>query len=609
MKKLIQIIIILLFFSNMYSQVTFTITDVKVNNVAVPSGGSIQFGNNSSVVVRFKVTFTKPNALLIGNVSYEINSTSNNGLIEHKQIEYFNLGLNNTGFQNLYEKTLYAADYSYNGGDYLFALVKQMTGNPPLRYETNRVPILRTPVFTPNPSGTTLVVCGDTAPKYFAVTNSGLPAGSNVTYNWSFGQGWYSPSSYSTSNVSVFPGAVGPLENITVQVVFNGVTLPVIVFQSNRPFFTSAAVIAGPTGICTGSAFYSISTIGSGQTVSWSLSNPSLGTLSNADANGATVNFNGAGAQILTARIQNQCGEIVNKTFVINTNNPNFRSGASLWGNFEQICVGQAFGYYLENLGPNQTVVWTSSNPQVAILTVQLPTLASLNYVGPGITLLTATITNSCGLTDSVMALINVGGPLSGLYTLSNQTLNLCMNTGMYSYTSSLGVFNRITANFQNMSPSQINTNGNWEWETYNNLITLNGTENIRAICYNGEGSSGIRFRAKNGCDWSDWVEIPIEIEQTLIQNFRMSQPQKNYTVFPNPSNDLISIALKDNRQKSENKNEISAELFDLMGVSKLKVQVNENKAVFSVKNLNKGIYLLKIITDEKVENHQIVVQ
>ena len=58
-----------------------------------------------------------------------------------------------------------------------------------------------------------------------------------------------------------------------------------------------------------------------------------------------------------------------------------------------------------------------------------------------------------------------------------------------------------------------------------------------------------------------------------------------------------------------ETKNEIYAELFDLMGVSKLKVQVNENKAVFSVKSLNRGIYLLKIITDEKVENHQIVVQ
>ena len=45
------------------------------------------------------------------------------------------------------------------------------------------------------------------------------------------------------------------------------------------------------------------------------------------------------------------------------------------------------------------------------------------------------------------------------------------------------------------------------------------------------------------------------------------------------------------------------------MGLSKTKVEIKDNNATFSVRGLNKGIYVLKIYINDKVESHQIAVE
>jgi hypothetical protein len=46
-----------------------------------------------------------------------------------------------------------------------------------------------------------------------------------------------------------------------------------------------------------------------------------------------------------------------------------------------------------------------------------------------------------------------------------------------------------------------------------------------------------------------------------------------------------------------------------MLGLSKSKVEIINNKATFSVRGLNKGIYVLKIYINEKVERYQIAVE
>ncbi len=81
------------------------------------------------------------------------------------------------------------------------------------------------------------------------------------------------------------------------------------------------------------------------------------------------------------------------------------------------------------------------------------------------------------------------------------------------------------------------------------------------------------------------------------------------FKVYPNPSNDIVNIEIRDANNIPEKGAAISGELFDMMGQSKSKVEISNNKATFSVRGLNKGIYVLKIYINNQVESHQIAVE
>lgn len=81
------------------------------------------------------------------------------------------------------------------------------------------------------------------------------------------------------------------------------------------------------------------------------------------------------------------------------------------------------------------------------------------------------------------------------------------------------------------------------------------------------------------------------------------------FKVYPNPTEDIVNIDLINQNDQPEKVATISGELFDLMGQSKLKIEIINNKASFSVNGLEKGVYVLKIIVNNQIENHQIIVE
>ena len=169
----------------------------------------------------------------------------------------------------------------------------------------------------------------------------------------------------------------------------------------------------------------------------------------------------------------------------------------------------------------------------------------------------------------------------------------------------------KVVANFAGMTSLDIFNNNNWEWQRSNNLIIINSStdKNTRTICPMGPGFSSFKVRAKNACGWSEWYEIP-EFEITALPpGIFMKQSANTFTVFPNPSNDMVYIGLKDTTKKPEKETVITGELYDILGFSKTKVNIVNNKASFSVKGLNKGIYILKIYINNQVESHQISVE
>lgn len=106
MKKTKILIILLLTLQNINAQITYKIKNVSVNGVSIPDNSPIYFGNNSSITVKFTEEFTKPNDLTIGLVSHVAGTVTNTGFQQLFTPEEFTLGVNNTGFTAIWEKTV-----------------------------------------------------------------------------------------------------------------------------------------------------------------------------------------------------------------------------------------------------------------------------------------------------------------------------------------------------------------------------------------------------------------------------------------------------------------------------------------------------------------------
>jgi hypothetical protein len=131
--------------------------------------------------------------------------------------------------------------------------------------------------------------------------------------------------------------------------------------------------------------------------------------------------------------------------------------------------------------------------------------------------------------------------------------------------------------------------------------VTYTGLTNYNLTCIRTTLPECIEVTVTNACGTTT---------VTYECGFKMANANTNYyTIYPNPSNDLVNIDLRDQKNQPKNNKTISGELFDMMGQSKSKVEISNNKATFSVKGLNKGIYVLKIYINNQVESHQIAVK
>ena len=88
----------------------------------------------------------------------------------------------------------------------------------------------------------------------------------------------------------------------------------------------------------------------------------------------------------------------------------------------------------------------------------------------------------------------------------------------------------------------------------------------------------------------------------------RMAGPIESniFTIFPNPATDIINIELRSKTDKPDNKADISATLYNLVGQEKAKIKINNNKASIPTATLTKGLYVLQIGIDGNIETHHI---
>lgn len=280
---------------------------------------------------------------------------------------------------------------------------------------------------------------------------------------------------------------------------------------------------------------------------------------------------------------------------------PSFPIQTGLLTGASSICANTNNTYQFLDICKIPSAVTWSVSPNIQIVS-STPYSIIVSAIENGEGTITATFQNSQTFTKTIW----IGTPELNQFTFGNglsQNACIapidCLNPSLES--------TEIYASFNGMSTTEINTNSNWEWVRENDLIMLNSSRNKTQICPQAIGNTGFKVRAKNFCGWSEWVDYPSFEITECPNNFRLSS--NTYTVYPNPSNDIVNIDLKDQNNKPEKGTIISGELFDMMGQSKSKVRIIENKATFSVRGLNKGIYVLKIYINNQVESHQIAVE
>lgn len=288
-----------------------------------------------------------------------------------------------------------------------------------------------------------------------------------------------------------------------------------------------------------------------------------------------------------------------------------YSSNASISGS-TNVCSGPNT-YNLSGLLTGENVSWSLSDYSVASLSNSTNTQTTVTPINSGSVDLIATISNSCNQTTSKVYKLHFGVPTLNNFSCNTRGHDFCSgNVNIESYTLPILDNNdRIIANFSGLTTSEAGTISNWEWQVLDPIISLSGNLNQRRIGIINYGDTGVRVRAKNSCGWSEWYELNFSITEIPPTFSRMSnESNTQFSVFPNPAIDYLTIDFKDEKNKFRNKTIINAEISDMYNnTTKLDVNFVDNKGTVDVRNLKKGIYILRISTNEKTEIHKIIIQ
>jgi hypothetical protein len=230
------------------------------------------------------------------------------------------------------------------------------------------------------------------------------------------------------------------------------------------------------------------------------------------------------------------------------------------------------------------------------------------------------TIIKSSGFIGNAVLIANISSPRCGTAIVS-KNLHLGRPTGTASVTGDSDLNPGITdsALFY-VNTNNVNCFSSINWVVYSgsnpnaplyfNLTPHSNGTSVTVIA-NSDTPAGmytIQARVSNACGFLA-ADRTFEVYESGPPEIFPREGNKLYTVFPNPSSEIINIKIKDDSIAYEKSVVISGELFDVLGRSKLKVDIQNNSASFSVRTLHPGTYVLKIYLNDQVESHQIIVE
>ena len=130
-------------------------------------------------------------------------------------------------------------------------------------------------------------------------------------------------------------------------------------------------------------------------------------------------------------------------------------------------------------------------------------------------------------------------------------------------------------------------------------------------------------IRARNTCGWSEWKYPKLELECVNCGYFMMS-------VYPNPADSYVELALTENGDKTELKtpssthqvkiqknkdyslnsfDNISVQIIDVDGNTRKSTPMKNSKMKIDTRDLEEGNYFLHIKTEKNIYKQQLIIK
>jgi len=319
----------------------------------------------------------------------------------------------------------------------------------------------------------------------------------------------------------------------------------------------------------------------------------------------ATVTAGGNSFQTNTATIS-----ISNPTLSIN-GNANFCTGTS--------------NYSINNLPCNASVSWSASPGGVVSLSCTSCPSITLTKLADGVVTLSATITktNACSSgTETKDLTITVAAPKiiytpSGqeAYNLTGQRFNYGANGPGKHFSVCPGEYLTFTPYFPSgYNPPTITAH---QWTISGNYSSVGSlTQNYISVTSASSHPNAFNFtyQYQNACGWSpeyngsagtmdcDNGEEPFRVHRIKILKEELVKPENLATIFPNPVNDVLNIAIN-----PKDVGMVTIKLYNALGKEVKKVIAISPLTSLNISGLTKGIYFIQILDGRRITTHKVI--
>lgn len=274
---------------------------------------------------------------------------------------------------------------------------------------------------------------------------------------------------------------------------------------------------------------------------------------------------------------------------------PNISGGSYL-------CSSQE--YILNNYSSEFSLDWEATPTGIVNISENGNT-ATLTPTGTGEITLTATISSSCDSIE-VSKTIWAGEPDHTQFRVYQDPY--CHNSniafGAY-YGSSFDSCSLLDMGVTDIEWEVISSYGT---QVSNNIgpgvcSTTNNNSGIQVYFSNTTDPQFVRFRAKNDCGWSDWLQQPLYV------NFQACNPW-GMMVSPNPADTYFEVTFEDTNslKNSEIKTDFTGTIYNQNGVRLRNSRSKNGILRMNTNGLSEGIYFLHVQRGAEVIKKQIIV-